>query len=311
MKEIKEIICPEGNKLRLDVFLFDKLPSFSRSRLQGLILSGNITVNNKLVKPSYVVKKNDIIKITFPDIKPMSVELQNIPLNILYEDEDIIVINKPQGLTVHPGAGRYKDTLVNALLYYCKDLTGVGGTERPGIVHRLDKDTSGVMVVAKNDLAHNSLQEQIKNRKFDKKYLALTRGKVKSDEIIISTPLGRDVKNRKKFRAYKNPQNIKVREAITHGKVLKRFDNFTLLEIVPETGRTHQIRVHLSSIGHPVVGDALYGGKANCEIGGIKLKGQLLHSYSLGFLHPKTQQYVHFTADLPLQMKEVISKIEE
>lgn len=311
MKESQEIICSEGNKLRLDVFLSDKLSSFSRSRLQGLILSGNITVNNKLVKSSYIVKKNDIIKITFPDIKPMSVEPQNIPLNILYEDEDIIVINKPQGLTVHPGAGRYKDTLVNALLHYCKDLTGVGGTERPGIVHRLDKDTSGVMVVAKNDLAHNSLQEQIKNRKFDKKYLALVKGEVKQEEIVISTPLGRDVKDRKKFRTYKNPQNIKVREAITRGKVLKRFDNFTLLEIVPETGRTHQIRVHLSSLGHPVVGDALYGGKANCEIGGIKLKGQLLHSYSLGFLHPKTKHYISFTADLPLHIKEVISKIEE
>ena len=305
---------PSDAKNRLDIFLSQKLPELTRSRIKNLIEDGLISLNDKPAKAGAKIKTGDKIAITIPLPKAIAAEPEKIPLDILYEDKHIIVINKPPGLTVHPGAGRAKGTLVNALLYHCKDLSGIGGALRPGIVHRIDKDTSGVLVVAKTDKSHQFLSKQFKEHSMKRRYLALVWGVVKGDEGTIDLPIGRHISERKKMSV----RTKRGRRAVTHYRVIKRFNNFTLLEASLETGRTHQIRVHLSAIHHPVVGDPVYG-KTSIpsalppKIISIlkKLKRQALHAQTLGIIHPETKQYMEFTSPLPDDMKEVISAIEE
>lgn len=288
---------------RLDLFLDSRIKHLSRSRIKKLIESKDITVNNQPSKPSYKLKIRNIVKVVIPVPKKLDLEAEKIPLNIIYEDKDIVVINKQRGLTVHPGAGNHSGTLVNALLHHCKDLSGIGGVERPGIVHRLDKDTSGLLIIAKNDKAHQNLSAQFKDRKVEKTYLALVEGVVKDDSGTISLAIGRHPVNRKKMAVLQQVKdNKKARHAITHYKVLKRFDKSTLLELKIETGRTHQIRVHLQHIGHPVVNDPVYGSRAK----GQGSRGQLLHAYKIKFRHPVTQKELEFKADPPQDMLKLI-----
>ncbi len=292
---------------RLDIYLSKKNLDLSRSQIQKLVSSGEIKANNTIVKPSYRTRVGDRIEVTIPLVIPLKIEPEKIPLDILYEDRDLIVINKPRGMVVHPGAGVSSGTLVNALLYHCKDLSGIGGVLRPGIVHRLDKDTSGVLVVAKNDFTHLTLSRQFKERSVNKRYIALVKGKILKEEGRIEAPIGRHPVKRKKMAA-----GVKrARGAITSYKVLERFKDLTLVEATPETGRTHQIRVHLSHIGHPIVGDLKYGKRlrtANSELRTVSadLKGQLLHAQTLGFVHPRTKEYMEFNAPLPEDMERVI-----
>lgn len=256
-----------------------------------------VFVNGKTVKPSYKVKENDEVVVNIPEAEKIDVLPENIPLDILYEDDDIIVINKPQGMVVHPAPGNYSGTLVNALLYHCKNLSGINGILRPGIVHRLDKDTSGVMVVAKNDKAHISLSNQIKERSVFKKYVAIVEGVIKDEEGKIEAPIGRHPVDRKKMAVIEDG-----RYALTLYKVLERFKENTLVEAVIKTGRTHQIRVHMAYIGHPIVGDHVYGFKRQK----FKLEGQALHSSVLGFMHPTKGVYMEFEAPLPEYFKKLI-----
>ena len=248
-------------------------------------------------------KKGDVIKIEIPEPKESKIEAQDIPIEIVYEDNDIIVVNKPKGLVVHPANGNEDGTLVNAIMNICKDsLSGIGGEKRPGIVHRLDKDTSGLLIVAKNDKAHLKMSEQIKDRKVNKKYIALVRGIIKENEATINMPIARNKKDRKKMAVDKEGK-----EAITHFKVLKRYDKYTLLEVKIDTGRTHQIRVHMAEIGHPVIGDEVYSNGKN----EFNVKGQMLHAKSLDFEHPITGKKMHLEAELPDYFKKVIDICEE
>ncbi|UZQ81982.1 RluA family pseudouridine synthase [Thermoanaerobacter sp. RKWS2] len=279
----------EDEGKRIDVFLAAEL-DYTRSYIKKLIVDGLVFVNGKTVKPSYKVKENDEVVVNIPEVEKIDVMPENIPLDILYEDDDIIVISKPQGMVVHPAPGNYSGTLVNALLYHCKNLSGINGILRPGIVHRLDKDTSGVMVVAKNDKAHISLSNQIKERSVFKKYVAIVEGVIKDEEGKIEAPIGRHPVDRKKMAVIEDG-----RYALTLYKVLERFKENTLVEAVIKTGRTHQIRVHMAYIGHPVVGDHVYGFKKQK----FKLEGQALHSRVLGFIHPTKGVYMEFEAPLP------------
>ncbi|EGD52416.1 pseudouridine synthase, RluA family [Thermoanaerobacter ethanolicus JW 200] len=279
----------EDEGKRIDVFLAAEL-DYTRSYIKKLIVDGLVFVNGKTVKPSYKVKENDEVVVNIPEAEKIDVLPENIPLDILYEDDDIIVINKPQGMVVHPAPGNYSGTLVNALLYHCKNLSGINGILRPGIVHRLDKDTSGVMVVAKNDKAHISLSNQIKERSVFKKYVAIVEGVIKHEEGKIEALIGRHPVDRKKMAVIEDG-----RYALTLYKVLERFKENTLIEAVIKTGRTHQIRVHMAYIGHPVVGDPVYGFKKQK----FKLEGQALHSRVLGFMHPTKGVYMEFEAPLP------------
>ena len=268
--------------------------------IQKLIQSANILVNGSVQKESYKVKMNDIITINIPLAKESELLKQNIPLNIIYEDDDILVINKEKGMVVHPGNGNPDGTLVNAIMAHCGDsLSGIGGEKRPGIVHRLDKDTSGLIIVAKNDKAHINLTNQIKNREVKKIYIALVRGIIAENEATINMPISRDPKDRIKMAVNKNGK-----EAITHFKVLERYKRYTLIELKIDTGRTHQIRVHMSHIGFPVVGDEVYSNGKN-EFG---IKGQMLHAKSLDFLHPITNKKMHFEAPVPEYFEDVIKK---
>lgn len=286
----------EDEGKRIDVFLAAEL-DYTRSYIKKLIVDGLVFVNGKTVKPSYKVKENDEVVVNIPEAEKIDVLPENIPLDILYEDDDIIVINKPQGMVVHPAPGNYSGTLVNALLYHCKNLSGINGILRPGIVHRLDKDTSGVMVVAKNDKAHISLSNQIKERSVFKKYVAIVEGVIKDEEGKIEAPIGRHPVDRKKMAVIEDG-----RYALTLYKVLERFKENTLVEAVIKTGRTHQIRVHMAFIGHPVVGDPVYGFKKQK----FKLEGQALHSSILGFVHPTKGVYMEFEAPLPEYFKKLI-----
>ncbi|MDP9751622.1 RluA family pseudouridine synthase [Thermoanaerobacter pentosaceus] len=286
----------EDEGKRIDVFLAAEL-DYTRSYIKKLIVDELVFVNGKTVKPSYKVKENDEVVVNIPEAEKIDVLPENIPLDILYEDDDIIVINKPQGMVVHPAPGNYSGTLVNALLYHCKNLSGINGILRPGIVHRLDKDTSGVMVVAKNDKAHISLSNQIKERSVFKKYVAIVEGVIKDEEGKIEAPIGRHPVDRKKMAVIEDG-----RYALTLYKVLERFKENTLIEAVIKTGRTHQIRVHMAFIGHPVVGDPVYGFKKQK----FKLKGQALHSRVLGFIHPTKGVYMEFEAPLPEYFKKLI-----
>lgn len=291
------IIVGKDN-IRLDVYIAEERKQLSRTMIQKLIESGNILVNGSKKKLSYKVQMNDRITINLPEVKETDLKPQEIPIEIIYEDNDIIVVNKPKGLVVHPANGNPDGTLVNAIMAICKEsLSGIGGELRPGIVHRLDKDTSGLLIVAKNDRAHINMSEQIKNHEVRKIYIALVRGVVQEDEATIDMPIGRSTKDRKKMAVVKDGKN-----AVTHFKVLKRYPKYTLLEIKIDTGRTHQIRVHMAEIGHPVVGDIIYSNGKN-DFG---VEGQMLHAKSLDFKHPITGEKMHLEADLPEYFKRIL-----
>ena len=301
---MKNVIVNENDKgKRLDIYIAENFNELSRTMIKKLIESNNILVNDKSEKVSYKVQANDNISIDVPEAKETKLKAQEIPLDIIYEDSDIIVVNKPKGMVVHPANGNPDGTLVNAILSICKNsLSGIGGELRPGIVHRLDKDTSGLIIVAKNDKAHINMSEQIKERNVKKTYIALVRGNVPEEEATINMPIGRSTKDRKKMAV-----NKKGKEAITHFKVIERFPkyNCTLLEIKIETGRTHQIRVHMAEIGYPVVGDAVYSNGKN-EFG---IEGQMLHAYKLEFMHPITNKHMELTAPLPQYFEEILKKL--
>ena len=282
---------------RIDAYLAE-VTEFSRVNIQRLIENEKILVNGRCVKVSYKIQQNDEITIEEEEPKEISLEAQDIPIEVLYEDNDIIVINKPKGMVVHPANGNPDGTLVNAVMAICKDsLSGIGGEIRPGIVHRLDKDTSGVIIVAKNDKAHINMSEQIKKHEVEKTYIALVRGVVKENEATINMPIGRSTKDRKKMAVNKNGK-----DAITHFKVIERFKNYTLLEVKIETGRTHQIRVHLTEIGYPIVGDTVYSNGKN-EWG---IEGQCLHAKSLRFKHPITRKEMFVEDKLPEYFQTII-----
>ena len=302
---MKKFVVQEELNKRIDNYLSEKNEDLSRVTIQRLIQEEKILVNGKKTKASYKVRKND--EITLEEEKPKEIELkaQDIPIEVVYEDKDIIVVNKPKGLVVHPANGNPDGTLVNAIMAICKDsLSGIGGEIRPGIVHRLDKDTSGLLIVAKNDKAHINMSEQIKNHEVEKTYIALVKGIVKENEATINMPIGRSPKDRKKMAVVKTGK-----EAITHFKVLDRFykENCTLLEVKIETGRTHQIRVHLSQIGYPVVGDTTYSSGKNKW----NIKGQCLHAKSLKFKHPITGKEMFLEAKLPKYFEDIIKEGKE
>ena len=283
---------------RLDVFLQEKFPSFSRSYFKNLIDSGDVLVDEKEVKSGEKLKMGKSVKVRFKEPEKISTEAEDVDFEIVYEDDDIVVINKPQGLVVHPCSSTRHGTLVNGLLYRVKNLSGINGKLRPGIVHRLDKETSGLLVVAKNDKAHISLAEQIKNKTCKRNYLAILEGNLKDDEGEIETKIGRDKKDRKKMAVVENG-----RVAITNYKVLERFKNACLVEFSLKTGRTHQIRVHAKFLNHPIIGDKVYGK----EVKG--LNGQLLHAYKLTFMHPSTHKEVSFEVKPPKYFEEYLEKL--
>jgi 23S rRNA pseudouridine1911/1915/1917 synthase len=308
-KKFDIIVKPGSSRERIDIFLSREI-GLSRSQTDKLIRTGQIKLNNGSAKPSYKIKVNDRIVVNIPPAKELSAKPEDIPLDIVFEDKDIIVINKPPGIVVHPAAGNPGGTLVNALLHHCKDMSGIGGFVRPGVVHRLDKDTSGLMVFAKNDAAHLNISAQIKNREVRKTYVALVHGEIKDDSGLIDAPIGRHPVHRKKMAVITAP-SMKKREALTYYKVLKRFSGeqgkFTLVELDLKTGRTHQIRVHLSHLGHPVVGDRTYSKKKDMTEAGR----QLLHATRLSFLHPATGKYLEFKSEIPGDMRRVIEGLGE
>ena len=285
---------------RIDKVLTSLEPEITRSQLKNLINDGHVTVNGQAVKPKYKVQAGDKISLVKPEPQSLELTPENIPLNIVYEDDDVIVVNKPQGMVVHPAPGHPDHTLVNALLYH-SPLSTINGTFRPGIVHRIDKDTSGLLMVAKNDLAHQSLAEQLRNKTNKREYLALVYGQIKEDEGTINAPLGRNPQDHKKQAVVKSG-----RHAVTHFKVMKRYDNFTLVKCILETGRTHQIRVHMKYIGHPLVGDPLYGPRKV-----IGKDGQFLHAALLGFKHPRTGKELVFEAPLPENFQKMLDKLDK
>lgn len=301
MKKI-EIYVDEDDNERLDFYLSVELDEVSRTRVQGLIKDKYVTVNGLIKKPSYLVKEGDWILVVVPEPKTISIKPENIPLEIVYEDSDLAVINKNYGMVVHPAPGNYEGTLVNALMYSIDKLSSINGIIRPGIVHRLDKDTSGLIVIAKTDKAHRSLSEQLKLHQVYREYYALVHGNIKNDIGTINKPIGRNQKDRKKMAV--TEKNSK--EAITHYSVLKRYGKYTLLSLKLETGRTHQIRVHLSHVGNPIVGDQVYS-SGNNEFG---VQRQLLHAKKLGFYHPSKQEVVDFECDLPEDFEKVMMMLE-
>ena len=301
MKEY--IVSQEEKGKRLDTYIPSVDTDITRTSAQRLIEDGNILVNGKNAKVSYKIQENDKISVEIPKPKQIELKAQDIPIEIVYEDSDIIVVNKPKGMVVHPANGNPDGTLVNAIMAICKDsLSGIGGEIRPGIVHRIDKDTSGLLIVAKNDNAHVKMSEQIKNHEVKKTYIALVRGVFKENEATIDMPIGRSTSDRKKMAVNKNGKN-----AITHIKVLKRFDKYTLLQVNIETGRTHQIRVHLSHIGYPIVGDYTYSNGKN----EFDVVGQCLHAQKLEFKHPITQKDMCLEAELPQYFKDILDKLKD
>ncbi len=300
---MEQFIVESNINKRIDSYLANVKTDLSRSTIQRLISEENILVNNKKPKPSYKVQKGDVISLKKVEAKEIELKAQDIPIEIIYEDNDIIVVNKPKGLVVHPANGNPDGTLVNALMAICKNsLSGIGGEIRPGIVHRIDKDTSGILIVAKNDKAHINLSEQIKNHEIEKTYIALVRGIVKENEATINMPIARSTRDRKKMTVTQDGK-----KAITHFKVIKRFfnSNCTLLEVKIETGRTHQIRVHLAQIKYPIIGDEVYSNGKN----EWNIKGQCLHAKSLKFKHPSTGEEMFLEAPLPSYFSELLEKL--
>lgn len=293
----------EHSGIRIDRFLSEQLPDHSRSYIQKLIKDGQVSIEGKAVKSNYKITGSEEIALLIPDQVIPDILPEDIPLDILYEDQDLIVINKPKGMVVHPAAGHYSGTLVNALMYHCKDdLSGINGVMRPGIVHRIDRNTTGSLLVCKNDFAHNAIAEQLKVHSITRRYRAIVHGNLKDDQGTVDAPIGRHPIDRKKMAI--EPRN--GRNAITHYRVLERFGNYTYIECQLETGRTHQIRVHMSSIHHPIVGDDVYG-PAKCPFSG--LQGQTLHAQVLGFIHPRTGEYMEFSAPLPEYFENLLTKL--
>ena len=304
MEEYNLESSEEWTDRRLDKVLSEYFDGYSRSFIKKLFDDGLILVNSKAVKPSYKVRAGDMIDISVPD--PVSIDIvpEDIPLDIIYEDDDVILVNKPKGMVVHPAPGHYSGTLVNGLMYHFgSSLSGINGEFRPGIVHRIDMDTTGVLVVCKNDNAHRALSEQLHEHSITRKYYEIVYGNISSDEGTVDAPIGRSPKDRKKMAI----NNRNGRRAVTHYRVLERFGGrYTYIECQLETGRTHQIRVHMASIGHPILGDEVYGPK-KCP---FKLQGQTLHAGVLGFIHPSTGEYVEFKAELPEYFKAVLEKLK-
>ena len=294
----------EHEDQRIDRYLTEMLPEQSRSFFQKLIRDGFVIVNHIIVKVNYRLKTGDVIEIDIPDAVPTEIVPENIPLDILYEDDDLLIVNKPKGMVVHPAPGNYDGTLVNALLAHCgESLSGINGVIRPGIVHRIDMNTTGSLLICKNDKAHQILAEQLKEHSITRKYHAIVHGNLKEDTGTVNAPIGRHPTDRKKMST-KAPNG---RHAVTHYRVLERFGNFTYIECQLETGRTHQIRVHMSSIGHPILGDEIYG-PAKCP---YKFQGQTLHAKILGITHPSTGEYIEFDAPLPDYFKDLLNKLRK
>ncbi len=301
MKELFIVESQEGE--RIDRYLADTMPKQSRSYLQKLIKGGNVLVNQEPVKASYRLLIGDRLEITLPDVKEPDIAAENIPLDILYEDSDVIIVNKPKQMVVHPAPGHYSGTLVNALMYRCREeLSGINGMMRPGIVHRIDMDTTGSLVVCKNDEAHQSLAGQLKEHSIRRIYAAVVHGNIKDDEGSVDAPIGRHPTERKKMSTH--AKNGKP--AVTHYKVLERFGSYTYIQCRLETGRTHQIRVHMASIGHPLLGDLVYG-PSRCPFPG--LIGQTLHAGTLGFIHPRTGEYLETEAPLPQYFQSLLERL--
>lgn len=301
MEKIQLIVPPKIQNLRLDFYLAKALvTNFSRTKLKQLIDSGAVVLNNKIVKPHTKIFPGDTIELSYEKAPADMLRAESIPIDVVHEDEDIIVVNKPAGMVVHPGCGNLKGTLVNALLHHTNSLSSASDPIRPGIVHRLDKDTSGILVIAKNDNAHRFLGNQFKQHEVDRKYWVAVSGVVQHEEMRCTEPLGKSVMNRKKVIV--KPDDGK--HAITNFKVLKRYEKTTLLEARPETGRTHQIRVHLKTLGYPVLGDSVYGMPSPW------INRQALHAKGLGFLHPKTKKKVFFDSELPADMKSLLKHLE-
>lgn len=304
MEEIIFDVQEEDKNLRIDKYLANQLSEQSRSYIQKLIREEQVVVNGKTVKANYKVQPFDHLTLTIPQLQEPDILPEDIPLDILYEDEDVLVINKPKNMVVHPSAGHYTHTVVNAVLFHCKDqLSGINGVLRPGIVHRIDMDTTGAIVICKNDYSHQVLADQLKVHSITRKYRAIICGNIKEDEGTIEGPIGRHPVDRKKMAI--NEKNGKP--AITHFKVLERFGNYTYVECQLETGRTHQIRVHMASKGHPLLGDTLYG-PAKCP---FHLQGQCLHAMVLGFIHPTKNEYMEFTAPLPDYFLHLLQKFKK
>lgn len=303
MEQINFKITKDDQEKRIDTFLVSNLTDISRSRIQKLIEENQITVNDKNINKNYKLKENDSIIIQIQQPKEIEILPENIPLDIIYEDNDVILVNKPQNMVVHPANGHYTHTLVNGLMYHCKDnLSGINGVMRPGIVHRIDKDTSGILIVAKNDKAHNSLSNQLKDHSMTRVYYAVVCGNLKNDKGTINAPIGRHPIDRKKMAVtLKNSKN-----AVTHYEVINRFKKYTLIRLKLETGRTHQIRVHMSHIGHPLLGDIVYGNQKQP----FNLTGQTLHAKILGFLHPTTNKYMEFETHLPNYFEDILKKLQ-
>lgn len=299
-------ISKENSKIRIDKFLSQNLENISRSYIHELIKNNDILVNGNHTTKNFVLSEKDIVSVNIPKPKEIDILPENIPINIVYEDDDLLIVNKEKGIVVHPAPGNYTGTLVNALLYKCKDsLSGINGNIRPGIVHRIDKYTSGLLIIAKNDISHNFLAEQIKEHSFTREYEAIVYGNIKEDSGTIRTNISRHKIDRKKMAV----TDIGGKLAITHFTVLKRYGNFTHLRLKLETGRTHQIRVHMAYIKHPVLGDEVY---ANPKNNPFKfLTGQCLHAKSIGFIHPKTNKYMEFSSELPDYFKKVIYNLEK
>lgn len=296
-----EIKIGEDINTRIDLYLSEKL-DFSRSKVVKMLKDGVIFVNGKPVKNSYTLKTCDIIEVGEYHEEEMSLEPENIPLDIVYEDDDVIVVNKPNGMVVHPAVGNNHGTLVNALLYHSKNLSNINGEFRPGIVHRIDAYTTGLLMVAKNNRSHEILAHELEKKQTHRKYVALVWGVINEDTATIDAPIGRDINDRKKMSV----TSINSKDAVTHLKVLKRFKEVTLIELKLETGRTHQIRVHMNYIGHPIVNDPVYGNRKL-----IDDSGQCLHAKEIGFIHPTTNEYMEFTSELPLKIVKIMERFDK
>lgn len=304
--ETIEFTVKQSSLTRIDKLLSLSFEELTRNKICGLIDSGNVLVNGNICDKNYKVKIGDVISVTIPEPEQYEAVPENIPLDIVYEDEFLVVVNKPKGMVVHPAHGNLNGTLVNALLYHCKDsLSGINGIMRPGIVHRIDKDTSGLLVIAKNDFAHNSLAAQFKTHSIEREYRAIVVGNLKEESGVIDKPIGRHPNDRKKMCCTsRNSKN-----AVTHYEVIDRFNGFTYIKCNLETGRTHQIRVHMSNSGHFILGDLVYGKKVNNL--SLNFEGQCLHAKTLGFVHPDTNEFMRFDSDLPEYFENILNKISK